>query len=397
MNMNKKLFIPIALCSVIAVVVIWQIIVPHPKIKIEWEEVATPTLNDSIELKVYVENSGSMDAYMCSGSNLKDAVFDYISDLKKYSTSDSLFYINSKRIPYKNGTLEAYIKDLTPQSFAKAGGDRSNTDLRNIFSMIMGAHESKTVSVLISDCILDIPQSATDYFGNCQVHIKNVFNNALSKNPYLGVEIIQLESKFDGFWFCGKNSKKLSGIKRPYYIWLIGDQRILAQLNKSVKVDDIIGGIKNYSAYASSQPIPFTFEKSTFKVNHTKKIKVELVTDLSASLQNGLVTKNLGSYKVSNPSQMTILSVQDVNASGSKYSHVIEFEVTNPETLREGNISFSYPYLASWVEAANDSTGTDIDNNIDKTTGILSLVRGVAEAYKAHTNYGTVTFNLKNK
>ena len=114
-------------------------------------------------------------------------------------------------------------------------------------------------------------------------------------------------------------------------------------------------------------------------------------------MQNGLITKNLGNYKVSNPSQMTILSVQDINVLDSKYSHVIEFEVTNPETLREESISFSYPYLASWVEAANDSTGTDIENNIDKTTGILSLVKGVAEAYKAHTNYGTVSFNLKNK
>ena len=64
--------------------------------------------------------------------------------------------------------------------------------------------------------------------------------------------------------------------------------------------------------------------------------------------------------------------------------------------MREENISFSYPYLDSWVEAANDSTGT-IDNNIDKTTGILSLVKGVAEAYKDHTSYGTVSFNLKNK
>jgi hypothetical protein len=397
--MNKKIIIPIVLGSLLIVFILFNCIGPKGKIELGWIPVApNKEAPDSIILKVYLENSGSMDAYMCSGSDLKDAVFDYISDLKKYSTLDSLFYINSTRIPYRSGILEAYIKDLTPQSFAKAGGNRSNTDLRNIFSMIMEAHDSKTVSVLISDCILDIPQSATDYFGNCQVHIKNVFNNALSQNPYLGVEIIQLESKFDGFWFCGRNSKKLSDIKRPYYIWLIGDQRILAKLNKSVKVDDIIGGIKNYSAYASSQPIPFTFEKSTFKVNHTKKIKVELVTDMSASLQNGLVIKNLGNYKVSNPSQMTILSVQEIDAPNSSYSHVIEFEVTNPETMKkEENISFSYPYLDSWVEAANDSTGTDIDNNIDKTTGILSLVKGVAEAYKGHTNYGTISFSLKNK
>ncbi len=32
-------------------------------------------------LKVYIENSGSMDGYMCDGSQLKDAIFDYVSDL----------------------------------------------------------------------------------------------------------------------------------------------------------------------------------------------------------------------------------------------------------------------------------------------------------------------------
>ncbi|MBQ8158121.1 MAG: hypothetical protein IJ081_03785 [Prevotella sp.] len=397
--MNKKLIIPIGLCSVIVVAVIMTCIGPKNKITIDWEKVAVPTLkNDSIELKVYVENSGSMNAYMCPGSNLKDAVFDYVSELKKLTSSTSLYYINSKVIPYK-GDLNSYIKDLTPAAFAKAGGSHSNTDLMKIFSDILDSQDDNTVSILVSDCILDIPESATNYFGQCQVSIKNTFNEALEKTPNLGVMIIQLESKFEGFWFCGKNSKKLSDVKRPYYIWVIGNQQYLAAINKKVNVNDIIGGIKNYSAYASSQPIPFTFEKSksTFKVNHTKKIKVELVTDLSASLQNGLVTKNLGNYKVSNPSQMTILSVQDIDDPNSSYSHVIEFEVTNPETLREENISFAYPYLATWVEAANDSTGTNIDNNINKTTGILSLVKGVAEAYKDHTNYGTISFKLKNK
>lgn len=395
--MNKKLFIPIVLCSVIVVAIIMTCVGPKNKIKIEWEKVAVPTfINDSIELKVYVENSGSMDAYMCPGSNLKDAVFDYVSELKKMTSSTSLYYINSKVIPYK-GDLNAYIKDLTPSSFAKAGGSRGNTDLMKIFSDILDSQNDNTISVLVSDCILDIPESATNYFGQCQVSIKNTFNEALAKYPNLGVMIIQLESKFDGFWFCGKNNKKLSDVKRPYYIWVIGNQKYLAAINKKVNVNDIIGGIKNYSAYASSQPIPFTFEKFMFKINHTKKIKVELLTDLSASLQNGLVTKNIENYKTSNPSQMSIVSVQDISTPNSQYSHVIEFEVTNPETLREENISFSYPYLASWVEAANDSTGTDIENNIDKTTGILSLVKGVAEAYKSHTNYGAVTFSLKNK
>ena len=393
--MNKKTIIPVVLGVLLLIFIVSRI--GGGKIVLDWEKDQTEMVPpDSILLNVYVENSGSMDAYMCSGSNLKDAVFDYISDLKKYSTSASLFYINSKIIPYI-GTLESYIKDLTPQSFARAGGDRSNTDLRNIFSMIMRAHESKTVTVLISDCILDIPQSATDYFGNCQVHIKNVFNDALVNNPYLGVEIIQLESKFDGFWYCGKSNKKLSDVKRPYYIWLIGDQRVLAKLNKTVNVNDIIGGIKNYCAYATSQSIPFTFDKSTFKVNHTKKIKVEVISNLLLSLQNELILSNVGNYKTTNPSQTTITHISKIDNPQSQYSHVIELEIKNPETIRQENITFTYPYLSSWVEASNDSTGSDIENNMDKTTGILYLVKGVAEAYKSHNNFGVISFDLKNK
>lgn len=113
------------------------------------------SMPDSIALKVYVENSGSMDAYMCAGSELKDAVFDYISDLKPNARFVELNYINSSVIPY-HGNLDSYIKNLTPVSFAKAGGNRSNTDLRHIFQTLLKRHDSNSVSILVSDCILDI-------------------------------------------------------------------------------------------------------------------------------------------------------------------------------------------------------------------------------------------------
>ena len=154
---------------------------------------------------------------MCVGSNLKDAVFDYVSDLKRLASSCSLYYINSKVIPF-NGDLNTYIKNLTPQSFANAGGNRSNTDLRQIFNTIVKANGKHTVSVFVSDCILDIPQNAINFLGNYQVSIKNTFNEALTENPNLGVEIIKLDSKFDGFWYCGHNKELLRDVKRPYYI-----------------------------------------------------------------------------------------------------------------------------------------------------------------------------------
>ena len=395
--MNKKLIIPIVICTIIIIAIISTCVGGGSKIKLKWDTVPAPgEVKDSIELKVYVENSGSMDAYMCAGSNLKDAVFDYVSDLKRLTTSCSLYYINSKVIPY-NGELNSYIKDLTPQSFARAGGDRKNTDLRTIFETIVKGNGKQTVSVFISDCILDIPENATDFFGNCQVSIKNTFNEALSKNLNLGVEIIKLESKFDGYWYCGHNSERLSNVKRPYYIWVIGDQRYLAEFNKKVPVENIIGGIKEYSAYAPPQKIPFDINKSTYVTNHSGKIDVEVLVNLRGSLQNNNLYQNITQYKSANPSQVSVASVHEITDVSSPYSHVITLEIDNPETLKSETLTFSYPYLATWISNSDDTTGTNVKDNLDKTTGLMALIKGVAEAYKSSTTYGTISFELKNK
>ncbi len=395
--MNKKLLIPIVICTIIVIAVISTCVGGGSKIKLQWNAVLPPEeINDSIELKVYVENSGSMDAYMCAGSNLKDAVFDYVSDLKRLTTSCSLYYINSKVIPY-NGELNSYIKDLTPQSFAKAGGDRSNTDLRDIFEKIIRANGKQSVSVFVSDCILDIPEKATDFFGNCQVSIKNTFNEALSVNPDLGVEIIKLESKFEGYWYCGHNREFLKDVKRPYYIWVIGDQRYLADFNKKVPVENIIGGIKEYSAYAAPQKIPFDITKPTYVTNHSGKINVEVLINLRGSLQSGTMCKNTALYKFANPAQVTVASVNEITDASNRYSHVVTLEIENPETLRSETLTFSYPHLATWVSNSDDTTGANVKENLDKTTGLMALIKGVAEAYKNSTTYGSVSFELKNK
>lgn len=395
--MNKKFIIPIVICTIIIIAVISTCVGKGSKIELTWDAVPAPKeIKDSIELKVYVENSGSMDAYMCAGSNLKDAVFDYVSDLKRLTTSCSLYYINSKVIPF-TGDLNTYIKNLTPQSFAKAGGNRTNTDLRQIFDTIVKDNGKQTVSIFISDCILDIPQNAIDFLGNYQISIKNTFSEALAKNPELGVEIIKLDSKFSGFWFCGHNREFLKDVKRPYYIWVIGNQRYLAEFNQKVPVENIIGGTKEYCAYAAPQKIPFDISKSTYVTNHSGKINIELLVNLRGSLQSSNLYKNIAQYKSANPQQVAVVSVEEITATDSPYSHVVTLEISNPETLKSETVSFSYPYLATWISNSDDTTGQNIKENLDKTTGLMALIKGVAEAYKNSTTYGSVSFELKNK
>lgn len=396
--MNKKIVIPTILSVVIVVFIIAKMCGSGEKIQLEWDEVNTNTsIPDTIELKAYVENSGSMDAYMCDGSDLKDAVYDYVSDMKKFcNDSCSLYYINSEIVPCKV-PLDTYIKNLTPSSFAKAGGNRVDTDLREIFKKVLANQTTNTVSVLISDCILDIPQDATNFFGNCQVSIKNTFNEALTKNPELGVMIMKLKSKYNGYWYCGKNKEYLSNQTRPYYIWVIGDKSILSKMNKKIPYDSILGGIENYCAFSTSQSIPFAIEKKRYVVNHTGKINVEVLVDLSNSLQSEIILTSLGQYTMSNPTQMLLSSIQKIKAQHSRFSHVLNLEIENPKIMNFATITFSYPSIQKWVEESNDNTGEDVKNNMDKTTGILYLIKGVSEAYKNHTTFGNIEFNLKNK
>lgn len=53
------------------------------KIEVDSIAVSSTIKTDKPDLKVFIENSGSMDGYMCNGSQLKDALYDYVSDLNR--------------------------------------------------------------------------------------------------------------------------------------------------------------------------------------------------------------------------------------------------------------------------------------------------------------------------
>lgn len=81
-----------------------------------------------------------------------------------------------------------------------------------------------SVSIFISDCILDLPVSNSQKFlSRCQISIKNAINEGRNKIPDLGVEIIKMTSDFNGkYYYPNGGIEKLKDVKRPYYIWILG-------------------------------------------------------------------------------------------------------------------------------------------------------------------------------
>ena len=395
--MPRKIVIPAAILLVLVIFFILKLSGGSNKVSLSYEETSPQyDLPDSVALSVFVENSGSMDAYMIPGSNLKDAVFDLVSDLSLQTDHLSLNYINSRVIPY-NGDLESFIKNLTPASFAKAGGDRSNTDLRSMLREVISHQDAHTVTLFISDCILDISGNASDFFGNTLVSVKNTFREAIAGNPGLGVRILKMESNFEGNWYSGQNKEYLEGVKRPYYIWIMGDKHLLANLEKKVPVSDILGGVKEYAAFVTPEKIAFATDKDTYVIGHSNEITIDVKATLLSSLQEEAVLTNTEYYTASDDEKVKVEAVRPITDEASKYSHVLHLVVTNPEKVGKQTITVSYPALPDWVEASNNDTGSDVRNNLDKTTGIKYLIGGVAEAYENAKDYGQITFKLSNR
>ncbi len=363
------------------------------------EKPVSMEIPDSVSLRVYVENSGSMDGYMCDGSHLKDAVYDYISQLGMTCSTVELNYINTQIIQ-RGDDQDSFIRTLNPMEFKNAGGNRKNSNLSAMFEMILEQQNENTVSVFVSDCILDIDKnkSPSAFFGNTQVKMRNIFHKARQKQPSLSVEVARLESLFDGKWWCGSNNFDLNDVKRPYYIWVMGSKDILAKINSTIPLSDIMHGITHYCAFVPEQNVPVELVNTSFQLGGNNKISLQALANLSTSLQeDDVLTDTL--FYTSSKKQVSLQAINKIVKKDSPYTHALIMEVDNPQKLTEFNIVVDYPTFPLWAEDEryNDETGVWNETKLESTTGIRCLLQGVAEAYNNAHPVTKIDFLINNK
>ena len=358
-----------------------------------------PKVINPPSLNVFIANSGSMDGYMCNGSELKDAVYSYISKLNRNTDTTRLFFINSDIIPYKK-ELRGFIKDLTPQSFRKAGGNRANSDIGEMLKNVLESVSDTTVSIFVSDCILDLPQDAMDFLNIKKTDILNCVSDKRKDFPNLSVKILKMQSKFNGIYYYSKghgNPVRIDDKNRPYYIWILGTNNNIAFLNSKVPTSEIKYGFMNEISFTPYVSVPFEVSskgqgKALNAVNGQYEMLIK--ADFRPTLKSNTEINNISNYQTYSH-DITVKEVREIKAE-SMYSHYIKVVIKNAN-IKEENIRFKTPDIAQWVIDTNDTSGCDINKNMNKTTGILSLIEGVAEGYKEETINTNFKFLLKRK
>ncbi len=363
------------------------------KVRLSWNEVK-PMRQGKFKVNIYVENSGSMNGYMCAGSEFKNVVHYYASELEDLADTTSLYFINSQIIPYR-GDIDNYTLGMTPSTFNRYGGVTSSSSIDKMLGLVVDNTDSNTVSIFISDCILAVPFGQADkYFSMAKDNVKKVFVRALKRHDDLGVEILCLKSQFCGIYYqYGKAPRRINH-PRPYYVWLVGPQGLIGLIDKKIEKSEL-QGFNNSIGFSSCSRIPFTVVNdhgvggtATSVQSRVKGRKARFIlrADLSSSLQNDAVLEASDNYQT-DPKVM-IERVSKINMPG--YTHEIVLDIFDNAHLEE-NIMLRRQPLQSWVSNISDVAG----QNLDKTAGIKYIIAGVSDAYNNVTQQNGIKISIK--
>lgn len=403
MRKNKylPLLIAIGLCLIMAFFLLGG---DDGKYVVSYNAVAPVKSYYPSKVKLYVENSGSMDGYMFDGSELKDAVYSYVSGLSTHSDTTEVYFVNSD-VYRVNAPLQDIIYSMSPTLFRKSPGNKANTDIADIFGMVLSQLEKNSISILITDAILDLPRGNTAFFHTKQTQIKSIFENLLKKNPNLAVEIFRMSSRFNGKYYFTGGSVVLSDQKRPYYMFVFGDKQTLSSANDIVSKSQIQHGVENYYAYSSYTQVPFVVlnkkkrtKNGSFEVRlQQKAVPVIAKVDLNYTLYDSDLLKDSNLYVVAfGDDRIKIKSIKELPKE-PEYSHAIT--LTLPENATEGSVNIymcppPYPY---WLENANDDMSDISVAKTMKTTGIKYIIEGISDAFASTCVNNPAPFTDGNK
>ncbi len=380
---------------------------------------------------VYLENSGSMDGYVRGVTAFEDDVYQLLVDLGYAADTLSLFYINSQPIPYAAGA-EQFISKLEPAEFQQRGGNRSNSDLNQIFSELLQQTTGQRATLLISDFILSLGKGSTeDLLNNQRISIYNTFRQRLEAQP-LGTYIVKMHADFTGNYYTKDDRPVyLTGVRRPYYLWFIGPAAIIRTLPTVAKVEQLPGFANSYTLLPVSEetaPNPFytvlnnTFKQGSFRtdrkasgrtaqgqdyVHGIEKVQASrrgepsgtfsfsVAVDLSDVAADASYLTDPDNYQTSGYQLDTVLTLDAVNMLHPRDRALAEGVATHVLAFSTTRRSYSDLQVAlqrqtpAWVAKTSTNDDTAIKNNEaahDQTFGFRYLVAGVEEAY--HNVYG---------
>lgn len=385
--------------------------------------------NDTIEnskinhVTMYLENSGSMFGYVNGDTEFVNVVNDLAQfpNLVVDNTDYSYVLISGKKnAQHKKDELTTYDVGHNPSilkaQLNKKGFERPSSgksDLTEMFKIALNKARGDSISILISDGIYDVggAKIPLNDLKNEVASTRTAFIKKLQKDD-IETLVIKLESTFDGFYHPANvdnpKEKSLKIIqKRPYYIWVFGNEELLKKYfpeNRLKSLDGYVDMARFQQLRASNLPyIGVGYENFGFRLDFKEPNTFELYknftsvssfniavdfSDLSVSDTYVISKDNYstsGNYDVESVESISVNPTSKLKPYLEKLSfkptHLIKVvsKTKNPE-LGDFIISLN-DFMPNWINETNADTDYPFDGSVDKTFGFRYLIEGIDDAY----------------
>lgn len=314
-------------------------------------ETSEATPKDSVQFKteVYMENSGSMDGYVTINSEFKDALEHLLIMLNDRYGAPNLSFINQQIIDSTgiDEDVTRFARQLSPKNIHV--GDRGSSNINDIFRMILGRTDDKTVSVLVSDCVYSIQGNDAQSLLNNQKNLtENSFIQGIKQNKGdLATIILQCSSKYNGYYYDMNNTEIRYEGRRPYYIIFMGRTRYLRDIYNHLDLTpNGIEGLMNTYAITSL-------------VEHLNDTNSSIITDehLLRNVDRLEPARREVGIKSIMPSAKTFTIAMGIDASAFFVDHGYLTDPTNydtdPKTVKVVSVQRVDPHSAAIGDCPN--------------------------------------------
>lgn len=367
------------------------------------------------KLKVYLENSLSMDGYLKGHTLFKTNLQNITFAAERATEADTteLFYRNSLVHPFK-GNIKDFMKNATnTDMFPK--GSLGTTNIEEMMKSVIADTKAGEVSVFFSDCVYspsETDETAVNSLALLRGAMQRTIGDKLKTDPTFSVLLYRFTSTFVGNYFdINDDSVFLTRKERPYFVWVFGRREHLAKIYRAMAEEygEEKGSKAPLQCYAAFATVPVKAEIGTgdayercdssrwhiAAVENREQLGFSLSLNLASLPVSPDMLLDTASYDIKGPLNPRLTRIKATQtAAGRKQAFSHRFSVTLgkhdggnkiPEASRL-TLTLRRPPLPGWIEKYNDPTGKDIRSGYpvkrtDRTFGLLPLVEGVQGAY----------------
>jgi hypothetical protein len=362
---------------------------------------------ENFGVNLFIKNSANMYGYINPKSELQEALFGLLVDLKasKAVSGINLHHVNtavSHSVAFDSDKVAVdYIHKVDRGTFAnrgrEKGGNPGETDFDKVFEHVLKTVERGGVGILVADFILSPGKgiNTDDYVKKHSNSVKTKFLNKIDELD-IAVLIFRMQSHFDGnYW-----NRKSEGVgklttQRPYYIWFIGAPQHLAKIvgNKrlmtTLKSNGYTGDYMVLESTGAEKEIEFKIaasEKYTVPMKDRHKIMAKrprkgdstaffVDVNFNDAFRDSAFFVN--AVKVSDGYSMKVTP-----SKNARFKHRLTLK---SEKLIKGDVKITVDgRIPEWVNTVNSTDDADIKKDASeqaKTYGFKWIVEGVYAAF----------------